>query len=313
MKKVLMLLLMLLCFTMNTVFAALPTEGVYELRNKNNFVQARMYVMGAQNAKSTAYTFGYGNEHAEVIWLECYLDDGSVWSQVASKYIWKTDDAGALETALILDRDETLKLERGEMATPRYGADVGAVFFEKPEKKTARVNIDKSFRGVPASWDRADVSSQFNGVYRFVGKSLKFTPLSAAYAMESTSNLSRFYNAEATNQEWNQGKVRLELGKDGYYNLEENLMELGRCIRMKVKTGDSVEMMCNYGRGILLGDEVRFRDRATLQSKTLDFLRINEEVTVEGLVEGFDGNKWYYVTRKNGDLGFVAAQYVELR
>lgn len=311
MKKIMVLLAMLLCFVMNTAFAALPTEGVYHLIGKNGILKARMYVM--ETEKESAYTFAYGNQYAEVIWLESYLDNGEVLAQIATKYIWKTHNVGAFETALILDREELEKLERGEMATPSYGADIGAVRFSEPKFGTADVSIVKNSKGLPASWDKTDVASSFNGTYLYVGKKLKFTPLSAAYAMESTANLERFYNAKTTNQDWNQGKVRLELGENGFYNLEENLMELGRCIRMQVKTDDNVTMLAHYGKGVLLGDEVRFRDRATLKSKTLDYLKKGEEVTVNGLVKGFDGNKWYYATRQNGALGFIAAQYVELR
>ena len=96
----------------NSALAALPKEGVYEKHSAAGALEARMYVMGEQGA--TKYTFGYGNDSTQIIWLEGFLPNGERHSEFATKYVWKTDSIGAAEAALILDREEIDELKNHE-------------------------------------------------------------------------------------------------------------------------------------------------------------------------------------------------------
>lgn len=97
-----------------SALAALPKEGVYEKHSKDGKLEARMHVMGANG--DTKYNFGYGNESAEIIWVESYMPNGEKHAEFATKYIWKRDDVGAAETALILDRQGLENLKNGKVA-----------------------------------------------------------------------------------------------------------------------------------------------------------------------------------------------------
>lgn len=302
-------LLMLLCFVANTALAALPKEGTYEKRSSNGALEARMYVMAA--GRDSAYTTSLGNENAELIWVESYLEDGRIWSQFATSYIWKRDDVGAAETALILDLEESSKLAQGDYATPRYARDMAAFSFR--DNGTANVYVQKQFTGVPSSWDLADVSSTFNGDYKFISPRVRFSPLVVAYGNEKTGKIERF-NDVNVNQDWNQARIRIEKAKDGRYNLFENMMELGHLIVIKAGVGDELKLVGELGRGVLIGTEVRFRSTPFItDNNVLGYLNLNENVTVHGLVEGYDGQNWYYFTRENGQNGFAAAQFIDLR
>lgn len=302
-------LMMLVCFVANTAFATLPQEGTYEKRSKSGALEARMYVMAA--GRDSAYTTSLGNENAEVIWVESYLEDGRIWSQFATTYIWKRDDVGAAETALILDRTESSYQEQGAYATPFYARDMGSFSFR--DNGTATVYVQKQFVGVPASWDLADVSSTFNGEYKHISSRVRFSPLAVAYANEKTSKIERFNDPEV-NKEWNQARVRIGEAKDGRYNIFENMMEMGHLIVLKASVGDDLALVGETGRGVLIGTEVRFRSSPFItDNNVLGFLNLNENVTVHGLVEGYDGQNWYYFTRANGQNGFAAAQFIDLR
>ena len=308
-RKICVYLLMLVCFIANTAFAALPKEGTYEKRSKSGAIEARMYVMAA--GRDSAYTTSLGNENAEIIWVESYLEDGRIWSQFATTYIWKRDDVGAAETALILDREESYCLADNIPATPRYARDMAAFSFR--DNGTANVYVQKQFSGVPSSWDLADVSSTFNGEYKHISPRVRFSPLVVAYANEKTANIERFSDADI-NQDWNQSRIRIEKAKDGYYNLFENMVELGHLIVMKAKVGDDLALVGETGRGVLTATEVRFRRTPFINdNNVLGFLNLNENVTVHGLVEGYDGQNWCYFTRANGQNGFAAAQFIDVR
>lgn len=308
-KKSYVFLLMLVCLVVNTAFAALPKEGTYEKRSNSGAIEARMYVLAASN--DSAYTTSLGNENSEVIWVECYLEDGRIWSQFATNYIWKRDDVGAAETALILDREESNKLDNGDYATPRYARDMGSFSFR--DNGTATVYVQKEFAGVPSSWDLADVSSNFNGEYKYISSRVRFSPLVVAYASEKTGQMERFQDNNV-NQDWNQARIRIEKSKDGSYNIFENMMEMGHLIIMKARVGNDVALVGETGRGVLIGTEVRFRSTPFINdNNVLGFLDLNENVTVHGLIEGYDGQNWCYFTRTNGQNGFAAAQFIDVR
>ena len=228
----------------NSALAALPKEGVYEKHSAAGALEARMYVMGEQGA--TKYTFGYGNDSTQIIWLEGFLPNGERHSEFATKYIWKTDSIGAAEAALILDREEIDELKNGNVATPIYAQDMAIFSFD--DNGGAKVNVEQGFTGEPESWKNGKAAASLSGKYNYVANNLKFTPISLAYAHESTCNPDRFYKAEEVNQEWNQEKIRIN-ANGTRYECVENLMERGYLVKIDATLGNAVNMRGWTGRG----------------------------------------------------------------
>lgn len=307
-RKILALLLMCLCMLASSALAALPKEGVYEKHSAAGALEARMFVMGEYGA--TKYTFGYGNESAQIIWLEGYLPNGEKHSEFVTKYIWKTDSVGAAEAALILDSEGIAILKDGAIATPFYAQDMATFSFD--DKGLAKVNVAQGFSGEPQSWKNGKAAASFSGKYSYVAANLSFTPLSLAYAHESTANPNRFYEAETVNQEWNQARIRIKASGNSFVCVE-NLMERGYLVKVDATLGETVAMRAWIGRGVLLGSEVRMRANTTTEADIIGMLDLNENVEVLGYETGLDGRGWYYVKKANGLEGFAAAQYIDLR
>lgn len=291
-----------------SAFAALPKEGVYEKHSSDGTLEARMYVMGEDSA--TKYTFGYGNELAQVIWVEGYMANGEKHAEFATKYIWKNDTAGAAETALILDRQGVTDLQNGEVATPLYAQDMAVFSFDG--NGTAEVGVGQGFTGEPQSWKNGRVATSFSGKYSYVADNLQFTPLSLAFAHEITGNINRFYNAADTNVEWNQAKIRIRRAGERY-ECVENLMEQGYLVKLDAVLGARADMRGWTGRGVLIGSDVRLRSNTTTNSNIVGMLDLDENVEVMGYEKGLDGRGWYYVKKANGLEGFAAAQFIDLR
>ena len=243
-RKIIGSVLLGLCMFANSALAALPKEGVYEKHSAAGTLEARMFVMGEHGA--TKYTFGYGNDYAQIIWLEGYTSNGERHSEFATKYIWKTGSVGAAETALILDREGIENLKNGDIATPIYAQDMAVFSFD--DNGMAKVNVRPGFTGEPESWKNGNTAASFSGKYTYVADSLKFTPISLAYAHESTCNPDRFYKAETVNQEWNQTKVRIK-ATGTRFECVENLMKLGYLVKIDAELGNTVNMRGWTGRG----------------------------------------------------------------
>ena len=307
-RKIIGSVLLGLCMFANSALAALPKEGVYEKHSAAGTLEARMIVMGEHGA--TKYTFGYGNDYAQIIWLEGYTSNGERHSEFATKYIWKTDSVGAAETALILDREGIENLKNGDIATPIYAQDMAVFSFD--DNGMAKVNVRPGFTGEPESWKNGQAAASLSGKYNYVANNLKFTPISLAYVHESTCNPDRFYKAEAVNQEWNQEKIRIN-ANGTRYECVENLMERGYLVKIDATLGNDVNMRGWTGRGVLLGSEVRMRANTTTDAKIVGMLDLNESVEVLGYEKGLDGRGWYYVKKENGLEGFAAAQFIDLR
>lgn len=307
-KKLIASALMGLCMLASSALAALPKEGVYEKHSNDGTLEARMYVMGENGA--TKYTFGYGNEYAQIIWVESYMSNGEKHAEFATKYIWKRDDVGAAETALILDRQGVEDLKNGELTTPIYAQDMGAFSFDGNGR--ANVSVRPGFVGEPQSWKNGKVAASFTGDFNYVADNLTFTPLSMAYVIESTGNPDRLLKAEEVNQEWNQWKLRIK--KAGpRYEFVENMMEQGLLVKIDAALGSDVNMRGWYGRGVLMGSDVRLRSNTTTESEIIGMLDLDENVEVKGYEKGLDGRGWYYVKKANGQEGFAAAQFIDLR
>ena len=306
-RKIIGSVLLGLCMFANSALAALPKEGVYEKHSAAGTLEARMFVMGEHGA--TKYTFGYGNDYTQIIWLEGYTFNGERHSEFATKYVWKTDSVGAAETALILDREGIENLKNGDIATPIYAQDMAVFSFD--DNGMAKVNVRPGFTGEPESWKNGQAAASLSGKYNYVANNLKFTPISLAYVHESTCNPDRFYKAEAVNQEWNQEKIRIN-ANGTRYECVENLMERGYLVKIDATLGNDVNMRGWTGRGVLLGSEVRMRANTTTDAKIV-MLDLNESVEVLGYEKGLDGRGWYYVKKENGLEGFAAAQFIDLR
>lgn len=307
-KKIFASVLVGLSLLAASAFAALPKEGVYEKHSNDGKLEARMHVMGT--CGDSKYNFGYGNEYAEIIWVECYTPNGEKNAEFATKYIWKRDDVGAAETALILDRQGLENLKKGELATPIYAQDMAAFSFDNDGR--ARVSVIKGFVGEPQSWKNGKVAAGFTGNFDYIADNLDFTPLSMAYAIESTGNPDRLLKAKEVNQEWNQGRLRIK--KAGQrYEFVENMMEQGLLVKIDAELGSKVDMRGWYGRGVLLGSGVRLRANTTTEANIIGMLDLDENVEVKGYEKGLDGRGWYYVKKANGLEGFAAAQFIELR
>ena len=307
-RKIIGSVLLGLCMFANSALAALPKEGVYEKHSAAGTLEARMFVMGEHGA--TKYTFGYGNDYTQIIWLEGYTFNGERHSEFATKYVWKTDSVGAAETALILDREGIENLKNGDIATPIYAQDMAVFSFD--DNGMAKVNVRPGFTGEPESWKNGNTAASFSGKYTYVADSLKFTPISLAYAHESTCNPDRFYKAETVNQEGNQTKVRIK-ATGTRFECVENLMKLGYLVKIDAELGNTVNMRGWTGRGVLIGSEVRMRANTTTDSKSVGMLDLNESVEVLGYEKGLDGRGWYYLKKGNGLEGFAAAQFIDLR
>ena len=307
-RKIIGSVLLGLCMFANSALAALPKEGVYEKHSAAGTLEARMFVMGEHGA--TKYTFGYGNDYTQIIWLEGYTFNGERHSEFATKYVWKTDSVGAAETALILDREGIENLKNGDIATPIYAQDMAVFSFD--DNGMAKVNVRPGFTGEPESWKNGQAAASLSGKYNYVANNLKFTPISLAYVHESTCNPDRFYKAEAVNQEWNQEKIRIN-ANGTRYECVENLMERGYLVKIDATLGNDVNMRVWTGRGVLLGSEVRMRANTTTDAKIVGMLDLNESVEVLGYEKGLDGRGWYYVKKENGLEGFAAAQFIDLR
>ena len=307
-RKIIGSVLLGLCMFANSALAALPKEGVYEKHSAAGTLEARMFVMGEHGA--TKYTFGYGNDYTQIIWLEGYTFNGERHSEFATKYVWKTDSVGAAETALILDREGIENLKNGDIATPIYAQDMAVFSFD--DNGMAKVNVRPGFTGEPESWKNGQAAASLSGKYNYVANNLKFTPISLAYVHESTCNPDRFYKAEAVNQEWNQEKIRIN-ANGTRYECVENLMERGYLVKIDATLGNDVNMRGWTGRGVLLGYEVRMRANTTTDAKIVGMLDLNESVEVLGYEKGLDGRGWYYVKKENGLEGFAAAQFIDLR
>ena len=307
-RKIIGSVLLGLCMFANSALAALPKEGVYEKHSAAGTLEARMFVMGEHGA--TKYTFGYGNDYTQIIWLEGYTFNGERHSEFATKYVWKTDSVGAAETALILDREGIENLKNGDIATPIYAQDMAVFSFD--DNGMAKVNVRPGFTGEPESWKNGQAAASLSGKYNYVANNLKFTPISLAYVHESTCNPDRFYKAEAVNQEWNQEKIRIN-ATGNRVECVENLMERGYLVKIDATLGNDVNMRGWTGRGVLLGSEVRMRANTTTDAKIVGMLDLNESVEVLGYEKGLDGRGWYYVKKENGLEGFAAAQFIDLR
>lgn len=307
-KKMITSVLLGLTIMTSSAFAALPKEGVYEKHDNQGVLQARMYVMGQFG--ETQYSFGYGNEHAQVIWVEAYASNGQKYTEFATKYIWKTDTAGAAETALILDRQNIMSLYNGENAIPYYAQDMAVFSFD--DNGNANVGVTEGFQGEPTSWKDGKAQEALRGKYSYVSSDLTFTPLSMAYALESTGNPNKFFNSVQTNASGNENKLAIRKGAERH-EFGTDMLEKGFVIKADAILGNNVNMRGWTGRGVLIGSDVRLRSNATTESEILGMLDLDENVEVLGYERGIDDRGWYYVKKANGQEGFAAKQFIDLR
>ena len=168
-----------------SVWAMLPEDGIYEMKDVNGRVTARMFVI-TLNGKASESQEGMSMETsagAPIIALQALDGNGNVTEELATCYTWKTDTAGAGETGIRL-RGETQKnaMQKYKKFTPEifstsFGQQVEFGFVNE-----GRANA-------------YHCSDALNGEYVINNSATNYYPLSALlFAYERAFNFHAFLN-----------------------------------------------------------------------------------------------------------------------
>ena len=189
MKRIRMLfsmIMMMLCMLITfSVWAMPPVDGIYEKKDENGYVRARMFVITLRGKASetqegmTMETSG----GAPVIALQALDGSGNVTEELATCYSWKTDTAGAGESGVRL-RGETMQnaLKKHSKFTPEI--------FSTSFGQQVEFGFVKEGRGTAYN-----CSDALNGEYVKNDSATKYYPLSALlYVYEKTFNFHAFLN-----------------------------------------------------------------------------------------------------------------------
>ena len=111
MRNLFSMIVMLLCLLATVSAWAMPPEdGIYEMKDVNGKVTARMFIITLRG-KASETQEGFTMETspgAPIIAMQALDGNGNVTEELATCYSWKTDTAGAGETGIRL-RGETLQ------------------------------------------------------------------------------------------------------------------------------------------------------------------------------------------------------------
>ena len=111
MRNLLSMIVMLVCLLVTVSAWAMPPEdGIYEMKDVNGKVTARMFIITLRG-KASETQEGFTMETspgAPIIAMQALDGNGNVTEELATCYTWKTDTAGAGETGIRL-RGETLQ------------------------------------------------------------------------------------------------------------------------------------------------------------------------------------------------------------
>lgn len=186
MRNLFSIIVMLLCLLAAVSAWAMPPEdGIYEKKDTNGRVTARMFVISLRGKASesqegmTMETSG----GAPIIALQAFDGDGNVTEELATCYSWKTDTAGAGESGIRL-RGETLRnaIQKYKKFTPEI--------FSTSFSQQVEFGFEKEGRG-----SAYHCSDALNGEYVRNNSAVYYYPLSALlYAYEKTFNFHAFYN-----------------------------------------------------------------------------------------------------------------------
>ena len=176
--------LLLLAVTVSA-WAMPPEDGIYEKKDENGNVTARMFIITLRGKASesqegmTMETSG----GAPIIALQALDRSGNVTEELATCYSWKTDTAGAGESGIRL-RGETLRnaMQKYKKFTPEF---FSTSFGQQVEFGFVNEGRGKAY----------NCSDALNGEYVKNDYATKYYPLSALlYAYEKTFNFHVFYN-----------------------------------------------------------------------------------------------------------------------
>ncbi|MBQ9573142.1 MAG: SH3 domain-containing protein [Acidaminococcaceae bacterium] len=168
-----------------SVWAMPPEDGLYEKKDANGNVTARMFII-TLNGKAYESQEGRTMETsagAPIIALQALDGSGNVTEEMATSYIWKTDTAGAGETGIRL-RGETLQkaMKQNSQFIPEvfgtaFGQQVDFGFVDQGRGKVYHC------------------SDALDGEYVKNADVVEYYPLSALlYAYENYLNFHAFYN-----------------------------------------------------------------------------------------------------------------------
>lgn len=186
MRTLFSMIMLLLCLLVTvSARAMLPEDGIYEKKDANDRVTARMFVitLSGKAAKSREGMSMETSGGAPIIALQALDGNGNVTEELATCYIWKTDTAGAGEKGIRL-RGESLQnaMQKYKKFTPEifstsFGQQVGFGFVNE-----GRANA-------------YNCSDALNGEYVRDPEATLYYPISAVlFAYESAFNFHAFYN-----------------------------------------------------------------------------------------------------------------------
>ncbi len=186
MRNLFSTILLLLCLLITVSAWAMPPEdGIYEKKDANGNVAARMFVITLSGRASetqeglTMETSG----GAPVIALQALDGNGNVTEELATCYSWKTDTAGAGEKGIRL-RGETLQnaMQKFKKFTPEVFSTAFGQQVEFGFVNEGRANA-------------YNCSDALNGEYVRNSSATNYYPLSALlFAYEKTFNSHAFLN-----------------------------------------------------------------------------------------------------------------------
>ena len=205
-----MLMTVMLLLISVSAWAGLPQDGVYEKRDADGRVVAKMYVLtlSGKGKEGPGQRTMESSAGAPYIALEAYDGNGWVTETLATSYIWKTDTAGAGETGIRLTGDNLRNsLEQNKKFTPErfstsFGEQVGFRFLDEGEAHASQC------------------SPALDGTYVRYGDANGWYPLAMfLYAYERSYNPNSFYKKDVPSNTYSIGEYSATPYFGDYYCL----------------------------------------------------------------------------------------------
>ncbi len=202
--------LLLLTVTVSA-WAMPPVDGIYEKKDENGNVTARMFIITLKG-KASETQEGRTMETsagAPVIALQALDKEGNVTEELATSYVWKTDTAGAGETGIRL-RGETM--QNASKKHSKFTPEVFSTSFGQ------QVEFGFVNEGRGKAYNCSDA---LNGEYVKNDNAVEYYPLSALlYVYEKMLNHNTFYSKNIQPNTYSLGEVEdAEPWHGDYYEL----------------------------------------------------------------------------------------------
>ena len=184
-----MLMTVMLLLVSVSVWAMPPEDGIYEKKDGNGNVTARMFVitLSGKAVKAPNEMTMETSGGAPIIALQALDSEGNITEELATCYSWKTDTAGAGETGIRL-RGETL-----QNAMKQYSKFTPEIFSTAFGQQVEFGFVDE---GKGKAYHCSDA---LDGEYVKNPGATRYYPLSALlYAYEKAFNFNAFYNSNNT-------------------------------------------------------------------------------------------------------------------